>query len=502
MRRFFRNLIVVGVVVALIMGGIRLLNNQAADTANSQPAQTLETTEVTQADLNVTVTGTGTLFPLRQVPLVFEATGNVAEILVSVGDRVSAGDVLARLDTSEFQLLFNEAQIALDLQLIAYEGATAAPREVDIAAAEAALNSAQSSASAAYNPTASQQVEMARIQAEIARNRLWQAQLQRDLSTNQTGGFGVDLGSLIPDANAGDIPQEIIDQANAALAGIFPSQPAVDPNSFNAGLNQAEYGVAIADANYEAQAGGSRADIASLAQANAAIISAQVALDRLLNGASESELAAAQISVEQARLAVEQAQLMLARASLVAPFDGVIAQHNLVVGEPPSAQLPAVLLVDDSVFRVDLAVDETDIVEIALDQPVTLRFDALTDTVVTGRVTRISITPIIVGRLVTYPIQVTLDPTEEILRIGMTATATIIVDEMENTLILPNRFIRIDRSTQQAYVAVETSAGIYEEMPVILGLRNETQSQILDGVALGQQVVLLPRASFDPITGQ
>lgn len=502
MKRFFRNLIVVLVVAVFVVGGISVLNNQATNAANSQPAQKLETAEVTQADLNVTVTGTGTLSPLRQVPLIFEATGNVTEILVSVGDRVAAGDVLARLDTSEVESLLNEAQIALDLQLIAYEAATAAPRDVDIAVAEAALNSAQSSASASYNPTASQQIEIARIQAEIARNRLWQAQLQRDLSTNQTGGFGIDLGSLIPDANAGDIPQEIIDQANAALAGLFPSQPAVDPNSFNAGLNQAEYGVAIADANYDAQAGGSRADIASLAQANAAIISAQVALDRLRNGASESELAAAQISVEQARLAVEQAQLMLARASLVAPFDGVIAQHNLVVGEPPPAQLPAILLIDDSVFRVDLAVDETDIVDVALDQPVMLRFDALSDTVINGRVTRISITPIIMGRLVTYPIQVTVDPTEEILRIGMTATATIIVDEMENTLVLPNRFIRIDRSTQQAFVSVETRAGIYEELPVTLGLRNETQSQIIDGVTLGQQVVLIPRASFDPITGQ
>ena len=41
-----------------------------------------------------------------------------------------------------------------------------------------------------------------------------------------------------------------------------------------------------------------------------------------------------------------------------------------------------------------------------------------------------------------------LDPTDEPVRIGMSATATIIVDQLDDVLIVPNRFIRIDRTTQ------------------------------------------------------
>jgi HlyD family secretion protein len=500
MRRFLGTVAKIGIAAVVIVGAVVLFHGQANNVVPARETQILEETQISLGDLSVSITGTGALTPTRQVALVFEASGRVAEVFREVGDRVSAGDVIAHLDVTELQSLFDEAQIALDLQMIAYEAAAAPPRDVDIAAAEAALGVAQASASAAYNPTAAQQVEVARLQAELARNRLWQAQLQRDLSISQPGGFSIDISGLLPEGE--EIPQEIIDQANAALAGLFPSQPPVNPDSFNSGLNQAEYGVAIADANLAAQAGEGSADVASLAQANAAIISAQVALDRLLNGATDMELQAAQISVEQARLAVEQAQLSLERATLVAPFDGVIAQHNLVVGELPPTQEPAVLLIDDSIYVVDLAIDETDIVEIELGQPVQFRFDALPDSVITGRVTRIAVAPTVIGQLVAYPVQVTLDPTDELMRIGMTATATIIVDELQDTLILANRFVRIDRTTQQAYITVESAAGVYEEAPVTLGLRNETESQIVSGAAAGQRVVLLPRAAFDPITGR
>jgi HlyD family secretion protein len=262
-------------------------------------------------------------------------------------------------------------------------------------------------------------------------------------------------------------------------------------------LNQADYGVQIADANYAATTGRT-ANAGSVANANAALVSAQAQLDRLLNGASDNDLRLAEIAVQQAELAVLQAEAALNRAVITAPFDGVIAQNNLVVGEPPPAETPALLLVDASQYYVDLAIDETDVVEIQVGQPVTFRLDALPDTEITGQVSRVALTPTVAAQLVTYPVRVTLDPNDSPVRIGMSATATIVVDEVQDALILPNRFLRIDRATQQAYVTVERGTGRFEEVPVTLGLRNETESQIVEGIEAGQRVVLLPRGTFDP----
>ncbi len=496
--RAVRNIVIVGVIAAVVLFGVsQARQSRIESAAQTAQAQVLDETTAERGSLRVTISGTGAVLPERQVPLFFEAPGRVAEILVSEGTQVRAGDVIARLETTDLQAVVDEAMVALDLQRIAFDAITSPARDVDIAAAQAALDSAEAGVAAAYNPTASQQVEIARLQAEIARNRLWQAQLQRDLQVNAPTGLGIDISGLLPpDA---EIPQEVIDQANAALNGLFPQQPGVTAEDFAAGVNQAEYGVSIADANYSAAANRD-SDYASVAQANAAVVAAQTALDRLINGASELELQAAQIAVDQAQLAVQQAQNALDRAVLTAPFDGVVAEITLTVGETPPSQLPAAVLVDDTALYVDLAIDETDVVDVRVDQAVELRFDALPDTLVTGRVTEIAVAPTVIGQLVTYPVRVRIDPTEELIRIGMTSTATLLIEEVDDVLVLPNRFIRIDRDSQQAYVTIERAAGQFEEIAVELRLRSETQTEIISGLEEGQRVVLLPRAGFD-ITG-
>lgn len=490
-------------IILALLGGTALIARQALrarqqEQQAQQAAQIADETTVSIGTLRVTAGATGTIIPARQVPLMFELPGVVSEVLVAEGDSVNAGAVLARLDTADLQSAVENARVAMDLQLIAYDALTAPARDEDIAVAEAAVAAAQASVNAAYSSApGDEQIEIARLQTELARNQLWQAQLQRDLSVNAAPP-GIDISSLIPEG--ADVPPEVVDQINAAVSGILPQQSFPSSSSTTGGLNQAEYGVQIADANYAAtEARG--ANVASVASAGAALVSAQAQLDRLLNGPSETDLQLAEIAVRQAELAVLQAEAALKRAVISAPFDGVVGRVNLTVGEPPPADDPALLLVDTSEYYVDLAIDETDVVDIQIGQAVELRLDALPGADISGRVSRVALTPTIVGQLVSFPVRVTLDDTDEPVRIGMSATATIVVDEIPDALILPNRFIRIDRDTQQAYATVERAAGLFEEAPIQLGLRNETESQITEGLADGQRVVLLPRGTFDPFGG-
>jgi hypothetical protein len=109
------------------------------------------------------------------------------------------------------------------------------------------------------------------------------------------------------------------------------------------------------------------------------------------------------------------------------------------------------------------------------------------------RASRLASVPI-VGLLVFLLIA---DPTLEPVRLGMNATATIKVQQLQDVFTLRNRFIRIDRATQQAYVTVQREDGLFEEIEVQLGLRNETHSQVISGLEAGQRVVLLPRGELN-----
>jgi HlyD family secretion protein len=466
--------LLVGVAIVVLQGVVA--NGGVTAQASSRSSLVQDEALVELSDLEVTVNATGTIAPARQVTLSFELnTLPVKEVLVREGQPVEAGDVLARLDMADLELALRGAQLALEQQRIMYNALLDPAREVDIAVAQAAVDAAQAAVNAAFDSAPdSADREMARLQAELARNRLWQQQLQRDQIVNPE----------IPEG----VPEQFIPK---------PSQEQI--RQLEAGLAQVDYGVLIADANVAGVL--SRGpDSGSLASANAQLVAAQIQLNRLLDGPEDLDVQRAELQMRQAELGVELAQANLDRGTLVAPFSGVIARSNLTVGELPSAS-GVIELIDDGEFYVDLAIDETEVADVQVGQPVTLQLDALPEAAVTGRISRVAQTPTRIGQVVTYIARVRLDPTLEPIRVGMNATARIKVQQLDDVLTLRNRFIRIDRATQAAYVTIQREDGRFEEVEVELGLRNQTHSQILSGLTAGQRVVLLPREELSIFGG-
>ena len=473
--RMLRNLIIVAVVggvVFAIIQGVSQNGDVTAQEAGQENSLIQDETLVTVSDLEVTVNATGSVEPARKVGLVFElANLPVAEVIIEEGQQVDADTLLAYLDTADMETNLRIAEINLARQQVAYDALVAPPRDVDIRVAEAALTAAEAGVNAAFDTgTDAYDREIARLQGELARNALWQQQLQRDQAMNPQ----------IPDG----VPEYLI-----------PRVSVEQERQLEAGLAQADFGVLIADANYDSAV--SRGpDVGSLGSANAAVVAAEVQLDRLLEGPSDIELQRAELQLKQAELARDLAQVNLDRARLYAPFDGIVAAVNLTEGELPPAAT-AVEIIDDSVFYIDLAIDETEIVDVQVGQPVSLVLDALPEAQITGTITRVAQTPTRIGQVVTYIARVTLDPTLEPVRLGMNTTATIQVQQLEDVFTLRNRFIRIDRATQRAFVTVQRENGRFEEIEVQLGLRNETHSQIISGLEAGQRVVLLPRGELN-----
>lgn len=475
---------------------------------------------VSRADLVVSISVTGNIQPVRQVPLLFLGNGKVAEILVTEGQSVREGDVIARLDTTDAAQFVEDARAALTLQQSLFDALIRDPRPEDIAAAEAALAAAraQYAAASATGPSAAQK-EIARLQVELSRNRNWQLELQRDavvvpsLDDILANVPSVQLLPSIDISSLPPVPPAVEDAINAANAGISTLNSNINAQLTGAAIANAQTVIANLQAQREAlersltQAGNATlladaqyqsvlargADYGALSAARAGIVQAQIALDNLLNGPDEMQLQRANIDLQLAQLAVEQAETNLANNELIAPFDGVIAQNNLRVGAFPP-QGAAVLLMDTSQFIVDLPIDETDIVKVTVGQKVLFDVDALPDALVTGTVTRIAYTPLRIGQLVTYPVRVVLDPTRARLRAGMSVTGRVIVQERSQTLTVPNRFVRIDSVSGDAFVTVERDGSLFNTL-VLLGERNETTTEILAGVEEGDVVVLLPRGT-------
>jgi len=482
------------VVLIAVVGLFSLLRGQNQPTAESLEPNVLDETLVVRDSFDVTVSGTGSLLPSRQIPLFFELSAPVVEILADVGTVVKEGDVIARVDAVDLHAVLADAELAVRGAQLAYDALTAPPREVDIAVAEAALNAARAAYNAAaQSGTTPETVEIARLQVELARNQLWQTQLQMQGST-----FSIDL-STIPGLD--DLPQDVVDQLNAAIGGLLGSSSTSNPMQRQVTLDQLEQGIGVAEANYTA-AQNRGPDYGSLNSSKAGVTQAQIALDRLIEGPDTTQLERAAIDLEQARLTLEQAQSSVKRAEIVAPFDGTITQNNLIIGQLPPTREAPIILMDLSAYYVELPIDETDVTQVAAGQKVTLTLDALPNQTFTGVVERVSQTPTNLGQLVTYLARVRLDPTDAPLRIGMSATARIITREVSDALLIRNSFVRVDRTTQRTFVTVAREDGTFEEVEVQLGARNETFSEVISGLNENDRVVIVERTSIFGFGGQ
>jgi len=474
---------------ALLLQGV---NSIRASIENDRDAlEILDAATVELADLRVTVSSTGQVVAQRQTPLAFQVSAPVAEVLADIGERVEAGEIIARLDATDQRQALTDAEIALNFQASVVSNLTVPPREIDLAAAEAALDvaMAQVYAAGASGPDAAQS-EIARLQSEIARNRLWQVQLARDLVS--------DTELQPPPVIPGDTGVDIVDSTAGDINSVLQAQYRAQLDSLNSQLRQAEttveqaeFGVSIADENLAATQNRG-ADPGAVASANAARVQAELALENLLDGPDALQLRLANLDLEQVGYSVELASYNLEQTVLRAPFAGLIAQNNLVVGQLPPQGI-GVLIVDDSELYVELAVDETDVVQLQVGQPVVLRADALPDSELKGEVDWVAYTPNQAGQLITYRVRVLLSDPEQPVRVGMSVNAEVVVQEQRGVITVPNRFIRFDRITRDAFVNVQLRNGQVEERQIRLGQRGDIVSQVLEGLDVGERVVLVSR---------
>ena len=523
---------VLALALAFVVAGPLLFMRNATTTEGE-----VERVEVFVGDLSSEATASGELDARQRAALAPLAAGTIAEVLVAVGDEVSAGDPLLRLDTAGPARDVATAQQALIAQeasledllappaaadLVAAEAAVASaqaqlddlrdgPSETEVAAAEASLRAAQadlSAASARLNTAQSgasdEALRAAQLELEIARREATSAaERHSTILVTEPNAFLTAETLADMELNARVAAQ----QANANLAA---AQKAYDDlvNGNPGSASAARAGVASAAAQRDAAQ--AQLDLlregpaaATVASARASLAQAQVQLEQLQNGPTGAQRVAAEVAVESARINLERAERQLAEATLVAPFDGVITAVNARPGETAAGVL--VEMADLNSLQVALDVDEVDIAQVQVGQTAALTPATFPDETVPAVVAAIAPEASANSDLVTYRVYLDVGETELPLRVGMTTDARLLAEQLTGVLLLPNRAILADRATGTYSVNLVTTgtdgAETIETVPVTIGLRDNRYTQITGGLAVGDVVQVgnaLPIQSFGP----
>jgi HlyD family secretion protein len=484
MRVFLTILLVAGLAAGGWFGYQYWTDQQAAATA----APTYETTAVARGAIASTVSATGSIEPEAEVNLLFRSAGPVARVYVGTGDLVEAGQLLAELETTELTLALAQSKVQAEIAAAQLDKLLTPPDPMDVAAAQAAIEVAQTAVASAEAALASARAGYSDLFSDptAAQQTVNEANLRNAEITLRQATQAYNKVKDNPDV--GMLPQsQQLEAATVAYETAKAQAALTDQDATSAqvaqGLNQ------IA----QAQSG--------IRQAQANVVNAQNQLDQLLDGPSEEDIRITQAQVKQAQLSVLQAENALANAQLVAPFAGVVSEVNVKEGELSSGGgLGAVRLTNIDTFHLDVLVDEVDVRQVAVGQTVSLSVDALPDAEITGIVTKISPTASNVNGVIAYEVTIVPDVVEAPLRVGMSATAIITTANVDDAVLVPNRYISLNRDTDQAFV-YKLVAGEPVLQEIELGLRNERSSQVLGGLTDGDTLALITTSSEEALRG-
>ena len=224
--------------------------------------------------------------------------------------------------------------------------------------------------------------------------------------------------------------------------------------------------------------------------------------------------------IAQAQASLKSTLDNLNKTEFLSPIDGVITSRPAEEGEMAiigTMNNPGTVLMtiaDLSVMEVEVQVDETDVVGVALGQNAEIRVDAFPNQVITGKVTEIGSSAIQKSTLTAssntqeskdFKVKITLENPSKLLKPGLSASADIIAAEKKNVLAVPiSALVLRDKKAEPGAAPAAKRTGNEEEgvyilngdrakfAPVKKGIMGELMIEITEGLAEGQEIVAGP----------
>ena len=147
-------------------------------------------------------------------------------------------------------------------------------------------------------------------------------------------------------------------------------------------------------------------------------------------------------------------------------------------------------IVNEDEAVVSIQVDELDILSVKEGQTAAITMDAVEDQEFEGTITKVSATASGDSSSAKYPVEITLEKTDDMLY-GMSASATIQVDEAENAVLIPVNALQEEGNSTFVYTENDGDGNLSGKVEVTTGLSDGSQVEITSGLEEGDTVYYL-----------
>ncbi len=331
------------------------------------------TVPVEAQPLQVRITASGTVQPVQTVNLSPKSPGILAELFVQQGDRVTKGQIVARMENDDANAQLAQAQARVARAEARLEQTRAGNRPEDIAQAEARVRQAQ-----------------ARVSEAESRLNLAQQKLGRNESLAAQGAISSDRLDEI--RNEVDTAQSTVDQLQASL-------------------QEAQRGL-------ELSRNGSRPEEIAAAEADLA--------------EARGNLQAAQVNRQDTFLYAPFSGIVTQKFA----DEGAFVTPTTSASEVTSATSTAVVAIAEG-LEILAEVPEVDIQQLRVGQPVEVRADAFPNQAFRGKVRLIAPEAVVKQNVTSFQVRITLETGQDKLLSGMNTDVTFLGEQMADAIVVP-----------------------------------------------------------------
>jgi len=190
--------------------------------------------------------------------------------------------------------------------------------------------------------------------------------------------------------------------------------------------------------------------------------------------------------VKAAKLEIEAAIVNLKKAELRAPFDGVVLDRSIELGESVSTNREAFILLDINNIFADIEINEKKISKIEPGQKITLKTSIYAD-IINGTIQ--SIVPAVQGKAMILSARAKLENAEVTLLPGMFVIGDILAYEQKDVIAYPLE--SIFKEEKEIYVfKYDDKSGTVKKCPVKLGYVTRKEALISQGISVCDKVVI------------
>ncbi len=502
--------IIIGILVVLA-GAVFVVGRLQNAKSQEKLIAELQTQEAKTGTLVSTTGATGIVRSNQSARLGWQTSGTVEKVNFRIGDKVKKGDVLASLAMTSLpqnvilaQADLVSAQKALDDLLNS---------NLQRAQAEQAVENAQQALDDYLNSNLQQAQALKAIADAEKSVEFYETRLRNVQSEASQADIDAAEAKVV-------LARDALERAQEAYAP-YANKP--ENNLTRANLQsklaaaQQQYDFAVR--TYNSMVGtGSDTDIAvakaDLATAKARLEEAKRDYERIKDGPDPAKVALLKAQLEDARrtyarvkdgpdpddLAAARARVAAAQATvnqalIIAPFDGVVTMVESMPGDQVKMGAFAFRIDDLSRLLVDVSVSEIDINQIKTGQEVVLTFDAILAKEYHGKVIEVSQVGNEVQGVVNFDVTLELLDADEDVKPGMTSAVNIVVSQLDDVLLVPNRAVRVVDGERVVYVLREN--GKIDKVGITLGASSDTESQVVDGkLKAGDKIILNPPSMF------